>query len=130
MIRVMTECKMTQSALATALVLTSRSSSQFSAALRFRAVPAGRRTLCEPANFDKSYKAVNPPTQGPSQTLTVFYIQRRDFSRFCKLNDEIGHLSLPSKMSFAYESFTYECFMTLLTYWQGYIFCQCLPLHI
>ncbi len=69
MIRVMTECKMTQSALAMALALTSHSSSQFSGVLRFRTVPAGCRILFEPADFDKSQKAVNPPTQRPPQTL-------------------------------------------------------------
>lgn len=63
MIRVMTECKMTQSALAMALALTSHSSSWFSGVPRFRTVPAGWRTLFEPADFDKRSKAVNPPAQ-------------------------------------------------------------------
>lgn len=80
MIRVMTECKMTQSALAMALALTSHSSSQFSGVLRFRAVPAGCcRTLFEPADFNK---AVKPPTQSPPQTLTVFHTQRIDVNKF------------------------------------------------
>lgn len=54
-IRVMTECKMTQSALAMALALTSHSSSQFSGVpRRFRTVPVGCRTRFEAADLDKT----------------------------------------------------------------------------
>lgn len=92
----MTECKMTQSALAMALALTSQSSAELRRVPRFGAVPAGRGAPFTPAGFDNNKKWLQSP---PDTDASLESGQRYRLRDVRKLSDWLSPSTKHAKVS-------------------------------
>lgn len=96
MIRVMTECKMTQSALAMALALTSQSSAELRGVPRSGAVPAGRGTPLTPAGLDNNKKWLQSPPDTDASPESSQRYRLRDVRKLSDwLSPSTKHAKVP-----------------------------------
>lgn len=114
----MTECKMTQSALAMALALTSHPSSRFSGVRRFRAVPAGCRThvWTNLLIYTKASRAVKPSSAKALRRLWhcfYFFHTRNRVLQIKRTKNWYCNLSSPFQMMPVFLAGSTTCFVSI-----------------